>query len=108
MSTKLAEKTAAEAADREIARHEVLVDDARTRITQWLIRPGEQTGWHRHEYDYVTIQQSAGRLHLDNADGSARDIDYVPGTAMSVSAPVEHNATNVGAVDIRVLEIEYK
>lgn len=108
MSTKLLKKTAEEAADRAIGRYETVLDTDLTRITQWLIRPGEQTGWHRHEYDYVTIQQSEGVLHLDFADGTARDIDYVPGTAMTIEAPVEHNATNVGEVDIRVLEIEYK
>ena len=37
-----------------------------------------------------------------------RDVDYVPGKAVMIKAPVEHNATNVGDVDIRVLEIEYK
>lgn len=108
MSTKLLERTAAEAAGREIGHFEVVIENEKTRITRWLIRPGEQTGWHRHEYDYVTIQQSEGRLHLDYADGSTRDVDYVPGTASSIEAPVEHNATNVGDVDIRVLEIEYK
>ncbi|MBS27550.1 MAG: cupin [Alphaproteobacteria bacterium] len=108
MSTKLMEKTAVEAADREIGSFTTLVDDEKTRITHWVIKPGQQTGWHLHDYDYVTIQQSKGRLHLDYADGSTRDVDYVPGTSSSIKAPVEHNATNVSDVDIVVLEIEYK
>lgn len=108
MSTKLTEKTAAEAADRDVGHFEILVDDDKTRVTQWHIKPGQQTGWHLHDFDYLTIQQSEGRLHLDHADGSQREIDYVPGKAVMINAPVEHNATNVGDVDIRVLEIEYK
>lgn len=108
MSTKLMEKTAVEAADREIGHFEVLVDDEKTRVTQWDIKPGQQTGWHLHDFDYVTIQQSEGRLHLDYADGSEREIDYIPGTSHLNKAPVEHNAINVGDVDIRVLEVEYK
>ncbi len=108
MSTKLLDKTASEAADRPIASSETLLDDDKTCITLFTIKPGEQTGWHRHEYDYVAVQQSAGRLHLDYADGSAREIDYTPGVALSASAPVEHNAINVGDVDIIALEIEYK
>lgn len=108
MSTKLMEKTASKAADREVGHYETLVDDDKTRVTQWLIKPGQQTGWHLHDFDYLTIQQSEGRLHLDHADGSMRDVDYVPGKAVMIKAPVEHNATNVGDVDIRVLEIEYK
>jgi quercetin dioxygenase-like cupin family protein len=108
MSLKLEEKTAAEAAERPIASYETLLDDDKTCITLFTIKPGEQTGWHRHEFDYVAVQQSTGRLHLDYADGSVREIDYTPGVAMPVSAPVEHNAINVGDVDIVALEIEYK
>tara|TARA_R110001606_G_scaffold377103_3_gene536042 strand:- start:164 stop:493 length:330 start_codon:yes stop_codon:yes gene_type:complete len=108
MSLKLVEKTGEIAADRKIGHFDLLVDDDRTRITQWQIAPGEQTGWHLHDYDYVTIQQSTGVLHLDYADGSEKTINYVPGTTNMNRAPVEHNATNIGDVDIRVLEIEYK
>ena len=108
MSTKLMEKTASEAADREVGHFDTLVDDEKTRVTLWHIKPGQQTGWHLQDFDYLTIQQSEGRLHLDHADGSMRDVDYVPGKAVMIKAPVEHNATNVGDVDIRVLEIEYK
>ena len=108
MSTKLREKTQSEAAEREIGRYEILIDDEKTRITQWHIKPGQQTGWHLHDFDYLTIQQSEGRLHLEHADGSEREIDYVPGKAVMIKAPVEHNATNVGNVDIQVLEIEYR
>ena len=108
MSLKLAEKTAQIAADKNVGNFVTLFDDDRTRITHWVIAPGEQTGWHLHEYDYVTIQQSTGTLLLKNADGSENTIVYVPGTARMHRAPVEHNATNIGDVDIRVLEIEYK
>ncbi len=108
MSLKLEEKTAAEAAERPIAAYQTLHEDDRTCITLFTIKPGEQTGWHRHEFDYVAVQQSTGRLHLDYADGSVREIDYMPGVALAVEAPVEHNAINVGDVDIVALEIEYK
>lgn len=108
MSLKLVEKTAEVAADKKVGNFDTLVDDDRTRITQWVIAPGEQTGWHLHDYDYVTIQQSTGVLHLKYADGSEKTIDYEPGVTRMNRAPVEHNATNIGDVDIRVLEIEYK
>ena len=108
MSEALNQKTAELAPDAARAASEILIDDDRTRITRWRIAPGAQTGWHRHEWDYVTIQQSGGRLHLENADGSEFHIDYVDGHARAFTAPVEHNATNVSDVEVRVLEIEYK
>lgn len=108
MSLKLVEKTRELTPDLPMAKGDVLVDDDRTRITQFVLQPGEQVGWHRHEYDYVTIQQSHGTLHIDAADGRSFDIHYQPGKAVSVKAPFEHNAINTGDVEIRVLEIEYK
>ena len=60
MSTKLLDKTASEAAERQIGKFDLLHEDEKTRITHWVIKPGEQTGWHLHDYDYVTVQQSTG------------------------------------------------
>jgi quercetin dioxygenase-like cupin family protein len=106
MSTHLTEKT--EIPEAALARHTILFDDARTRITQWVFAPGDQTGWHRHQWDYVTVQQSGGRLRLQSADGTARIVDYKDGRTMSWTAPIEHNADNVSGEEVRVLEIEYK
>lgn len=108
MSTKLQDKTAALAADRPLATHQVIHDDEKTRITNWTMKPGEQTGWHSHDCDYVVIQLSGGRLHLDYADGTSREIDYAPGGTLSGKAPIEHNAISVGDEAIRSVEIEFK
>ena len=108
MSTKLMDKTASEAADREIGAFTTLIDNDRTRITHWVIKPGQQTGWHLHDFDYVTLQESEGTLFLEHSDGTELTIEYVPGTAATITAPVEHNAINIGDVDIVVTEIEYK
>ena len=106
--SELIKKTAEIASDNSVANFVTLFDDERTRVTQWVIAPGEQTGWHLHDHDYLTLQQSTGTLHLQFADGTETTINYVPGTARMFRAPVEHNATNTGNVDIRVIEIEYK
>lgn len=108
MSTKLVDKTAAEAAGRPMAAYVTVFEDDKTRITQWTMKPGEQTGWHSHDFDFVVVQQSGGRLHLDYADGSQREIDYAPGNILTGSAPVEHNAISVGDETIHSMEIEYK
>ncbi len=108
MSTKLLDKTAAEAADRPMATFKTLHEDEKTRITHWIMKPGEQTGWHSHDFDYVVVQLSGGRLHLDYADGTEREVDYAPGGTLTGTAPVEHNAISVGDEAIESLEIEYK
>ena len=108
MSKKLSEKTAIKSSDRDIGNFKLLLEDDKTLITHWVIKPGEQTGWHLHNHDYVTIQQSYGTLYLEHSDGAIREVKYSPGTTRSVKAPVEHNAINIGDVNIEVIEIEYK
>ena len=108
MSTHLTEKTESKFPEAALARQTLLFDDARTRITQWRFAPGDQTGWHRHEWDYVTVQQSGGRLRLESRDGRESFVDYQDGRALSWTAPIEHNATNVSDAEVRVLEIEFK
>jgi hypothetical protein len=34
----------------------VLIDNLRTRVTEWRFKKrGDNTGWHRHEYDYIVV-----------------------------------------------------
>ena len=108
MSQHLTEKTQTELTDAALARHSLLLEDDRTRITQWVFAPGDQTGWHSHRFDYVTVQQSGGALLLQGADGSEKQVDYEDGRAVAWTAPIEHNAINISTVEVRVLEIEYK
>ena len=108
MSEHLEKKSAAELPEAALAKHSLMLDDDKTRITQWVFAPGDQTGWHRHEWDYVTVQQSGGALFLQGADGTEKQVDYEDGRTLSWTAPVEHNAINISDVEVRVLEIEYK
>ena len=108
MSEHLKKKTAAALPEAALAKHTLKLDDDKTRNTQWVFAPGDQTGWRRHEWDYVTVQQSGGALLLQGADGTEKQVDYEDGRTLSWTAPVEHNAINISDVEVRVLEIEYK
>lgn len=108
MSDHLTDKTRSELTDAALASHTLLLEDDRTRITQWVFAPGDQTGWHHHTYDYVTVQQSGGALLLQGADGTEKRVDYEDGRTVAWSAPIEHNAINISDEEVRVLEIEYK
>lgn len=108
MSKKLEAKTAQVEPDAKFGMETVLLDNDTTRISKWVFQPGEQTGWHLHNWDYVTIQQSGGCLKIVAADGTARMVDYTPGVTNYRQAPIEHNARNVSDVIVKVLEIEYK
>lgn len=94
--------------DRTAAPSEIVHEDDRSRIVKYTIKPGEQTGWHTHELDYVVIYLSAGQLTSHFADGTSKVFSYEPGKSGSYSAPVEHNAVNTGQTDVIGYEIEYK
>ena len=86
----------------------LLFEDDKTKITLWTFAPGEQTGWHHHNFDYITIQKSGGRLKLESQDGEIKYVDYENNRTAGYSAPIKHNATNVSDQEVRVIEIEYK
>ena len=108
MSQKLMKSTSELVTARDIAAHRVLMEDDSMIVTHWVFKPGEQTGWHLHDRDYMPIQLSDGKLRFEFPGGETKELDYVPGTSSHVKAPVEHNAINIGDVDIVAIEIEFK
>lgn len=97
-----------DADDRTAELSEIIHEDDRSRVVKYTIKPGEQTGWHTHELDYVVIYLTPGELTSHFADGTTKVFNYEPGKAGSYKAPVEHNAVNTGDTDVVGYEIEYK
>ena len=108
MSTKLDKKTSNLSSGRNIAAHNVLLENDELIVTHWVFKPGEQTGWHLHEMDYMPIQLSQGKLMFEFPDGTTKEIDYVPRTTSIIKAPLEHNAINTSDEEVIALEIEFK
>ena len=85
-----------------------LIDNERVRVTEWRFRPGEATGWHRHEFDYVVVPVTTGQLHLKEPDGE-RTIDIVLGTPYFREEGVEHDVINPSETDdVIFTEVEMK
>ena len=38
-----------------MTKSEIMIDNEKTRVTLWTFEPGEDTGQHVHEYDYVVV-----------------------------------------------------
>ena len=85
-----------------------LIDNERVRVTEWRFRPGEATGWHRHEFDYVVVPVTTGQLHLKEPDGE-RTIDIMTGTPYFRGKGVEHDVINPSDTDdVIFIEVEMK
>ena len=110
MSLKLLKKIAFEIDKEALGHNETIFDNETTHITFHRICPGEQSGWHRHEFDYVGYHMSTSTLSVEFVDGTTGEMISKKGVATfyEVDDGFVHNVTNVGDTDMVALEIEYK
>jgi quercetin dioxygenase-like cupin family protein len=85
----------------------VQVDDATVRVTEWRFAPGAATGWHRHDYPYVVVPMTTGRLAIVGADGEST-AELVAGRSYARGAGVEHDVKNANAFEFVFVEVEIK
>jgi quercetin dioxygenase-like cupin family protein len=91
----------------EQAESEVLIDTERVRVTMWKFAPGQATGAHRHEFDYVVVPVSGGTFTITAADGTA-ELNQEAGQAYARQAGVEHDVANTGPQQAVFVEVELK
>ena len=87
---------------------DVQIDNRRTRVTRWNFAPGAETGFHRHEYDYVVVPGCDGELLLIDEAGEERTAKLKTGRSYFREKGVAHNVINAGAHDFFFVEIEFK
>ena len=91
----------------EQAESEVLIDTERVRVTLWKFAPGQATGAHRHEFDYVVVPVSGGTFTITAADGTT-ELNQEAGQAYARQAGVEHDVANIGPQQAVFVEVELK
>jgi beta-alanine degradation protein BauB len=84
-----------------------IVDNDRVAITQWHFRPGEETGWHVHQHDYVVVYCTAAK-HIVETRKGLRALDVSKGQSYFRARGIEHNVINAGANDVILVETELK
>lgn len=89
------------------AKSTVQIDNERVAVTEWRFAPGAQTGWHRHQYDYVVVPQTTGKLRLETSGGDSVS-ELVAGRSYFRNAGVEHNVVNASGGEFVFIEIEMK
>ena len=86
----------------------VQIDNERTRVTEWRFAPGAATGFHRHEYDYVVVPLTTGRLKLVDGAGKESFGDLRVGAPYFRTRGVEHDVVNANGFEVVFVEIEFK
>lgn len=95
------------AAARPSAVPTIQVDTERVRVTEWRFAPGAETGWHRHDRDYVVVPMTTGQLRIDTG-GAETVAELVVGQSYARRAPVEHNVVNANPYELVFVEVELK
>jgi quercetin dioxygenase-like cupin family protein len=85
----------------------VQIDNDSVRVTEWSFAPGASTGYHRHEYEYVVVPMTTGKLLLDEPTGK-RYAELKTGVSYTRPAGVEHDVINANDFPFVFIEIELK
>lgn len=80
-------------------------EEDRAIATEWRFAPGAETGWHRHEHDYVIVPILDGSLTIETNDGVI-ETDLKAGQSYFRRAGVEHNVINSSVGEFAFVEIE--
>lgn len=89
------------------AKPTVLIDNERVRVTEWRFGKREDnTGWHRHEYDYVVVPLFDGNLEIDTGEESRTIAAMKNGVPYFRKAGVEHDVINGNDFACAFIEIE--
>ena len=89
------------------AKSTVFIENERVIVTEYRFEPGENTGWHRHEHDYVVIPLMDGRLKLVTRDGESL-ADMKAGVPYFRPTGVEHDVVNASDGGYAFIEVELK
>lgn len=90
------------------ARASVQHEDERVRVTRWDFEPGQSTGRHVHEYDYVVVPVTDGRTEVISPDGTVTASQLTAGESYARPAGGAHEVVNAGRSLLAFVEIELK
>ena len=94
--------------ERNPAKAKVQIDNNNIKVTEYSFKPGEETTFHKHEYDYVVVPITDGKLLLIDKNGKEMFASLKKGVSYFREAGVEHNVINANDFDFSFIEIEYK
>ena len=86
----------------------IQINNKLVKVTKYSYLPGQETGMHRHLYDYIVIPITDGKLLLIDKNGKESDFSIVASHSYFRKAGVEHNVINSGKQKLIFIETELK
>ena len=94
--------------ERNPAKANVQIDNKNIKVTEYLFKPGEETKFHKHEFDYVVVPVTDGKLLLIDKDGEETFASLKKGVSYFRKSGVQHNVINAGRKKLTFVELEIK
>ena len=83
------------------------IQNDRVRVTEWRFKErGDNTGWHRHDYDYVVIPLFDGVLDIDLGNGERMQAQLQNGVPYCREIGTEHDVINGNDFECAFIEVE--
>ena len=86
----------------------IQIDNERIRVTEYSFNRNEETGFHIHQWDYVVIPQTNGKLLLVDEHLFETTATLVKGEPYYRRAGISHNVINNGREKLVFIELEIK
>ena len=85
----------------------VMIENERVKVTEWRFKAkGDNTGWHRHAFDYVVVPQFDGVLEIHLGQGERMQAQMQSGVPYYREIGVEHDVINANDFECAFVEIE--
>ena len=85
----------------------VQLKNDRVIFTEWRFASGAETTWYWHEYVYVVVSQSTGKLYIET-ETEEFVAELVSGVSYTRTKCVKHNVVNQNDHEFVFVEIELK
>ncbi len=93
---------------RNKAKTSIQVDNKLVRITKYLFLPGDETGMHKHKFDYIVTPITNGEIILIDKDENKSSCSLIASESYFRKAGVKHNVINHSKKKLIFVEIELK
>lgn len=85
----------------------VMLENDRVKVTEWRFKKrGDNTGWHRHTYDYVVVPLFDGVLEISLPNGETMTAQLQNGVPYSREIGVEHDVISGNDFECAFIEVE--
>ena len=86
----------------------IQINNKSVKVTKYSFLPGQETGVHKHLYDYIVTPITDGKFLLIDKNGKEQDFSLIAFNSFFRKAGVEHNVINNGKQKLIFIEVELK